>query len=496
MSGQTSMRALGRDTLVYGLGVVLSRVVSVLMLPVYTQFLSPADYGTLQLLQMTTDVAFVLFAAGTTAGVLRYYFKAATDRERNEVMSSAFVLVAALSAAAAIAVTLAAPLIARYALGGAGSPQLVRLAAASFLLESLFSVPLLYVQARQRAMLFIGANAVRLVLQLALNVLFLVVLERGVAGVLTGTLIANLLVGSWLARLMLRDTGLRPTGQAMRDLRRFGVPYQLVWAGTFVLTFGDRYFLQASHGAAVVGLYGFAYQFGFLVGSLGYMPVMRAWNPQRFQLAAEPRPIRDARYSEGLLYLNLVIVTLGVGLCLFSTPVIAIMSSAAFHPAAAFVPMIVSAYVFQAWTDVAQFGIDVSEKTHYATIATWSATLAILGLYWALIPPYGAMGAAAATLLAFAFRFLLFYHFAQRLWPVSYRWGRSLRLVSLAVIAVIAERLVRPASPMAQFGVAALIATAYAIATWVTVLGPRDRARVLESAGAVTRRVLRPRVAA
>ena len=118
------------------------------------------------------------------------------------------------------------------------------------------------------------------------------------------------------------------------DLRRFGVPYQLVWAGTFVLTFGDRYFLQASHGAAVVGLYGLAYQFGFLVGSLGYMPVMRAWNPQRFQLAAEPRPIRDARYSEGLLYLNLVIVTLGVGLCLFSTPVIAIMSSAAFFEVA------------------------------------------------------------------------------------------------------------------------------------------------------------------
>jgi O-antigen/teichoic acid export membrane protein len=496
MSAQTSMRALGRDTLVYGLGVVLSRVVSVLMLPIYTQFLTPADYGTLQLLQMTTDVAFVLFAAGTTAGVLRYYFKAESDRERNEVMSSAFVLVAALSAAAAIAVALAAPLLARHALGGAGSPGLVRLAATSFLLESLFAVPLLYVQARQRAMLFIGANAVRLLLQLALNVLFLVVLERGVAGVLIGTLIANLLVGTWLARLMLRETGLRVSRDRMRDLRRFGLPYQFVWAGTFVLTFGDRYFLQASHGAAVVGLYGLAYQFGFLVGSLGYMPVMRAWNPQRFLLAAEPRPVRDARYNEGLLYLNLVIVTLGVGLCLFSTPVITVMASAAFHPASAFVPVIVAAYLFQAWTDVAQFGIDVSEQTRYATIATWSATIAILGLYWALIPAYGAMGAALATLIAFAFRFLLFYHFAQRLWPVSYRWGPSLRLVSLAAIAVVAERLVRPASPLAQGGVASLITSAYAVATWLTVLGAHDRARILEHAGAATRRVFRPRVAA
>ena len=495
-SAQTSVRTLGRDTIVYGLGVVLSRVVSVLMLPIYTTFLTPADYGTLQLLQMTTDIAFVLFAAGTTAGVLRFYFKAEGDTARNEVMSSAMALVAVLSAVAALAVALAAPLLARYALGGAGSPELVRLSAVSFLFESLFAVPLLWAQARQRSALFVAANAVKLLLQLSLNLLFLVVLDRGVGGVLLGTLIANLLVGAWLARTMLRETGFRISRTRLRELRRFGLPYQLVWAGTFVLTFGDRYFLQASHGATVVGLYGLAYQFGFLVGSLGYSPVLRAWNPQRFQLASEPRAVRDARYNEGLLYLNLVVITLGVGLSLFTTPVITLMASPAFHPAAAFVPVIVAAYVLQAWTDVAQFGIDVSEKTKYATIATWVSMIAILGLYGALIPPYGAMGAALATLGAFLLRFLLFYHFAQRLWPVSYEWGPSLRLTALGAIAVVVELYVRPAGTLAQVGVSTLLTLAYASAAWVTVLGPRDRRRLIDLAGAATRRVLRPRMAA
>lgn len=496
MSAQTSVRALGRDTLVYGLGVVLSRVVSVLMLPIYTQFLTPADYGTLQLLQMTTDVAFVLFAAGTTAGVLRFWFKAADERERSEVMSSAMALVAMLSAAAAGAVALASPLIARWALGGGGSAGLVQLSAASFLLESMFAVPLLYAQAKQRSALFVGANAVKLLLQLLLNVLFLVVLRQGVAGVLLGTLIANLLVGGWLAHAMLRETGFRISREKVRELRRFGLPYQLVWAGTFVLTFGDRYFLQASHGATVVGLYGLAYQFGFLVGSLGYAPVLRAWNPQRFQLATEPRDVRDAKYNEGFLWLNLVVITLGVGLSIFSTPVITVMADAAFHPAAVFIPVIVAAYVMQAWTDVAQLGIDVSEQTRYATIATWISMAVIVVLYALLIPRWGAMGAAVATLIAFILRFFLFYRFAQRLWPVSYDWAPTLRLTALGVIAVVTELFVRPHGPLAQSGVATLIALAYAGAVWIAVLGPRDRRRILDLAGAATRRVLRPRVAA
>ena len=74
----------------------------------------------------------------------------------------------------------------------------------------------------------------------------------------------------------------------VRELRRFGVPYQLTWAGSFLLTFGDRFFLQAGWGVAAVGLYGMAYQFGFLLSQLGATPFLSAWNPHRHQLVSLP----------------------------------------------------------------------------------------------------------------------------------------------------------------------------------------------------------------
>ena len=67
---------LARNTLVYGAGIVARRIASFIMLPVYTHYLTPADYGVLELLQLTVDIAVILVSAGTTAGLLRFYFKA------------------------------------------------------------------------------------------------------------------------------------------------------------------------------------------------------------------------------------------------------------------------------------------------------------------------------------------------------------------------------------------------------------------------------------
>jgi len=70
-AGRATFRRLGRETATYGLGVILGRAVSFLMLPVYTRFLSPSDYGIIQLLDLTVDVAAIFFTAGASSGVQR-----------------------------------------------------------------------------------------------------------------------------------------------------------------------------------------------------------------------------------------------------------------------------------------------------------------------------------------------------------------------------------------------------------------------------------------
>jgi len=475
-----SLRRLGRDAIVYGAGVVLSRAVSFLLLPVYTRYLSPADFGLLQLLQILIDVVSIAVSAGTTAGVLRFYFKAPTEEERNRVVITAFYLLGGLNLFGAIVLTPLAPLLWKHALGGAGSPILIPLAACNFVLEACFTVPLLLMQARRKAALYSTVTIAKLTLGLTLNVLFVVGFGKGVAGILLANLIANLAVGTGLVAWMIRQTGWRPSPSAARDLRRFGLPHQAMSAGTFVLTFGDRWFLQAYQGLAVVGLYGLAYQFGFVLVNLTSAPYFRAWAPHRLALATTlPREARDARYNQAVRYLNLIVISAAVGISIYAWPLIALVSAPAFRPAAALVPVLLAAFVVQIWTDVVALGIEVSEKTRYASYATWISVIAILALYALLIPRWAGLGAALATLGGNLVRLAFFLRFSQRLWPVSWDFKGPLRMAAVGAAVVAIERSITPVSWIAQVAVASLLYALFAVVIWAWVLTPRERALLL-----------------
>jgi O-antigen/teichoic acid export membrane protein len=474
-STRRGFRRLGRDTLAYTLGVVLSRAVGFVMLPVYTRFLTPTDYGILQLLEMTTDLACIVFLAGMNSGVERFFFKAGTAEERARVIFSAYALEMGLSVLATLALVFGAHPIWKYALHGAGSPAMVKIAAVNFTLAMMLAMPLLFAQTQQRSFLYAATNLSKLILQLSLNIFFIVGLGLHATGVLLSGLIANGIIGGILAVWLVRQTGAHLSGSIIRDLRRFGIPYQITTAGTFILTFGDRYFLQASHSVGEVGIYGLGYQFGFLLQQITAAPYMRAWSPQRYQLVNEAPAVRDPIYRRGVLYLNLILLTVATGMCLFIRPVIQIMTTAPFHGAAEIVPVIAAAYVVQSWTDVAKLGIDVSEQTKYVTYATWTAVVLILVLYATLIPPFGGMGAAVATLIGFSARTSLIYFWSQRLWYIDYRLREQAPLLAIATAASVAGYVSPVHTILGELALGTLVFAGYCALVWRLVLGPAER---------------------
>ena len=297
----------------------------------------------------------------------------------------------------------------------------------------------------------------------------------GVAGILYSGFLVSAIFGMVLAIWLVREVGLRFSRAILLQLRSFGVPYQISTAGSFFLVFGDRFFLGYSRSIGEVGLYGLAYQFGFLLGSLVELPFFRAWNPERFLQSGLPRAERDASYNEGLSLLNVFLVLTATGIVLFTPAVIRLATTAEFHSAAAVVPVIVAAYVVQCYTMVVAFGIDVSTRTKYYTYATWSSVLVIAVLYAVLIPPYGGFGAAWATLLAFVVRFALTYFFAQRLWPVKYSWAGSLRATAIGIAVVVARTSLTPAGVFAELALSTLLLGLCAFGIWTVGLRPGER---------------------
>lgn len=478
MSG-SSIRRLGRDTMVYAIGTVLARTLSLVMLPIYTRNLTPADYGVLQLLEMTVDVGTLLIVAGMTAGLQKFYFEAGSDTERKDLVASAFALEMGLGLVTTAMLLVAAPLIWTHFLKGAGEVSFIQIAAVNFSLSLMSAVPLQWLQIERRSLAYVSLILAKLIAQIALNLYFVVALHWGVAGILATSFITNGLLGAGLAVWMLARTGLRLRLPAMRALRRFGLPYQATFFGSFVMTFGDRYFLQANQGESEVGLYSLAYSFGFLLAQLTSGPFLAAWNPQRFEDASLPPEARDPRYRRAFHFFNVGLIVAATAIALGIGPGLRIIAAPAFQSATAFVPIVLLAYVLQSWTEAVKFGIDLAGQTRYVSYAAWISMVLTLVLYATLIPHWGGFGAAWATVAGFGLRFALVYHWAQRLRRLPYDWVQPARMLALGGVVTLAAIALPRLHLALQSAVHLALFAAFVTVVWFRVVSPEDRSALV-----------------
>ncbi len=351
---------------------------------------------------------------------------------------------------------------------------MIRIAAANLAANSLIVIPLAFARLEDRSALYVGANVGKLLLMVALNILFIVVMGIGVVGIFLSSLVSNASVGVFLSAWLVRRVGWRVSAAPMRDLVRYGVPLIGVQLSTFVATFSDRYFLQAVGDEALVGLYGLAYQFGFLLAVVGFSPIELVWGPKRFEVAKGEN--HEEVLSRAFVFQNVILITVGVGIVVYVEDVLRIMADPEFHSASSVVPMILIAYVLQCWATVQQIGILVEEKTHYLTLANAaSAVVAVTG-YALLIPRYFEWGAAVATVLAFATRYVLTYWYAQRLWPVRYRWRPVWTLVAWAAAICATSLLVPVRGLVGSIALSTGLVVLYGVGLWfLPVLDTAER---------------------
>lgn len=474
-----AMRRIGRDTLVYAAGILINRAAAFVLLPIYTHYLSPADYAVIQLVQMTLDFIAILAGAKLAIGVFRYFHAAKTEEERRAVAGTSLLLICGAYAIVSLGVSVFAAPLSTLVFGDPSRASLIRLAAVGLVGQSLFIVPLALARASGRSFVFVAANTVLLLLQIALNLVLLVHYRLGPAAMFLSNAIASMVVGAVLTIQVIRRIGLPYSGVAARRLVRYGLPLVATQVATFISTFGDRYVLSQHTDLTTVGLYTLAYQFGFLLAMVGSMPVDLVWEPIRFSLAE--RSDRDFVLSRAFVYLNLLLITVALAITLFTDAVLRVMTAPAFFPAATLVPVILVAYILQSWTGMHDLGIHLRERTEYITMANWvAAVVAIIG-YLVLIPRWLGLGAAVATVLAFAVRYVIVWRVSLKLFPVRYDWTPVVRLVGLAVGAALLGL------STARFGIATSLALrtalfgAYLLAAWsagILTAGERGAVRM------------------
>ena len=436
------LKKLAAHSAVYGAADVFTNVVNFLLIPLYTKFLTPVDYGNLALLITFGTIAKILFRLGLDAGFFRVHYDMETPEAQRRLAGTVSLFAAAFSLVLFLLVVAGMAPLTRAVLGDAAAPRRwVVLVAADVFVGMFAFVPLALLRIQDRPALFSTFSAVRHTVNTGLKVL-LVMRGWGVDGILWSDLLATTVFSLALSPILVRHARLAFDRGALREVLAFGLPKVPHGFLVQVLNVSDRRILAAFVPRAEVGLYQMGYGLGTSV-KFALSAFEPAWGP--FVYAEVKREGAKATLARIVTYAFAVFVWVALGVAVLGRELLVLMTHPAYYAAAPVIPVIALAYLLHGVFLLTSIGIGIEKKARYYPIVTGAAAAVNLALNFALIPRYGMMGAAWATVAAYAVMAGLGGTLSQRLYPIPFERARLLAIVVAAAAVVALVTLAPPA---------------------------------------------------
>jgi len=398
---RSSLQRVLQHSTLYAIGNIAGRVVAFLAIPFYSRFLSPAQYGLIELIELSTQtvaIAFGLQAIGTAMTRI-FHDQASPEAERN-VVSTALIGTAMLSACITVVSVGGAGAISRAVFHTGTWTTLLQAAFIAMFFASMIEVALVYERMRDNARFYLTYSLVTLALNLGLNILFIGALDAGVWGFVSSKLVVSVGGASFLAWRLRRDVGWNWNSVYVPEFVRFGAPLIVSGLSYFAIHFSDRFFLTSAVTLAELGRYALAYRFALMVNSLVGDSFAKSWNVSLYRHTSESG--WREQFARVAAYFTFVVATTGFAVAMFGPELLRVMVPKSFFPSALLLPILVLAYVVRDIADFFRSLLLINKRSVWVGKIALAAAVLNLLCNALLIPAYGTYGAAWATLLTWS----------------------------------------------------------------------------------------------
>jgi O-antigen/teichoic acid export membrane protein len=350
------------------------------------------------------------------------------------------------------------------------------LAAADVYAGTFAFVPLALLRIQDRPRLFSALAVARHAVNIAGKVV-LVSRGWGISGILWADLAATAVFALALLPVLVRNAAPAFSVPLLRDVLAFALPKVPHGVLVQVLNLADRKILDVFSTRAEVGLYHMGYTFGGGV-KFALSAFEPAWGPFVYAQAREADgPARLARIASwayaAFAGAALGVAALGPDLLRLMTP-----RNPAFHAAAPVIPVVALAYLLHGVFLLTSIGIGIARAARYYPMVTAAAAAANIGANLLLVPRFGAMGAAWATVLAYAVMAGFGHALSRRVFPIPFEGARMARLSAAAAAAYALAALVPGEGAAAASWRAAALAAYPVAAVLLGAVGPDERRRL------------------
>ncbi|HLM34501.1 MAG TPA: oligosaccharide flippase family protein [Gaiellaceae bacterium] len=471
MSLAREIRRLARHSAIYGIGGLVSRILAVLLLPVYATYLRGEGFGKIETVVALTTVLVIVLRLGISSAFFRFYFDTKDPEQRVLVVRTSFWFTITMATAGLVAGwVLAGEIDGWLRLGD--DPWLVRAAFIGLWAQMNYEQLTSLFRVEERSVAFVLASLANVLITIGATILLVVVLEKGPTGAVVGNFVGTLAVYVTLVAYRRYQLGLQFDRALLREMNRFGLPLVPSALALWAINFVDRIFIAHFKDQTEVGVYSVAVRISSAVVFL-MIAFRTAWPAFAYSIEDD----REAKRTYSFVLTYLVVVCSWVSLALGALApwlVDVLAPKPEFERAAeAVAPLAFAATAYAAYTVIA-IGSGRARRTQLNWAVSGVAAVVNVALNVALIPPYGMIGAAISTLVSYVVLLGGMYLYAQRVYPVAYQRRRVATAAAAAVaLTVVARALDVP------LALAILLVAVYPLA--LAPLGfylPAERARI------------------
>ncbi len=417
-----------RHSLIYGLGTSFMAVVGVILIPLYTRFLSPSEYGVYSLIGVVFTLLIFVYDFGMINALFRWVYQFDENQAafRKRVVSTTLIFLIILASILTFILWKCASLISSLIFANTNYAPLIKLMLISIFLQSLTWVPLSLLRIEGKALIYTIILICGMVVMVITNFILLLA-GSGVKGIYESYIVASLFIMTPLFYITRHYYGINFSVKDLNGMLKFGLPLFPVLFFSWIIDFSGRYFIGRYSTLQEVGLYSVGYKIGQIL-YLAEKTFMIAWTP--IMLSLSQRYMEKAPQIFGKIFTYFIFLSLLIFLfvSVYSVEIVKLFTSPSYYGASSIVPLISLSYLLYGVYIYMLSGLIITKNISVQPLILLGSAIANVILNIALIPKFGMMGSAYATISSYCIAAIATYCISQKYYPLPIETWRIAKI--------------------------------------------------------------------
>ena len=459
------LKQLGSDSLIYGLSGIITRMIGIFLIPIYTRLFVPKDYGVINLINTTFFLMslLVICALDTAAG--RWFYDSKEEEDHKKTFGTWIWFQFILSVTIAVLVIIFSPYLVNTFLKEEGKPVYFILPAVTLVTNMLPGIISNWFRLHRRPVATVVFSVSQTIVTIGLSVLFVIILRWHITGVFAALTISSSIFSLVALQQMHGWLNFKYFSKdRLKVMLKYASPFIPAAIAYWLLNSTDSYFLAFFKDKAEVGL--FAIGASLAAGmALFTGAFQQAWAPFAFSIMNDENAKQV--YANVFLLFGYAMGLLAALLMLFAPEVLMLLTAPAYYASAWVAGILGYNLVLIGFTYIASIGISIAKVTAPYGYAMLFATILTIILDIILIPKYGKEGSAVATVAAQLLVPGILFYKGHKVYPIPYKYAEVLIAMSGMALVVIIVRFISFNS--LGFQIAAKVLTSLLLLTFAIV---------------------------